>query len=128
MKDQTKTTKRKQTQLVQKSEGTTYPDKDSGIAVKASVVLSATTTSLVHSQPAADTSRDRSKQQHEKLKGTSSLSNPAAVGKTVRRKTEPGLEESNLPAEKHLVLALRRQTHPQAQAQAQAPLDLNLPS
>jgi len=136
--------------LVPKSEGITYPDKTSGVEVKASVVLTATTTSLVDCQPAADSSFERSKQQHEKLKRTSSLSNPAAEGKKVRRKTEPALEETHLPAEKPLVLALKRQTHlkskthkqvqvhPQSKAHKQAqvhpkaktqtPQDLNLPS
>ncbi|XP_010471920.1 PREDICTED: uncharacterized protein LOC104751626 isoform X2 [Camelina sativa] len=106
--DQTKTTNGKHTQLVQKSEGTTYPDKASGVGVKASVDLSETTTSLVHSQS------DNSKQQHEKLKGASS--NPAANGKTVKRKKKTGKKESHLPAEKHLVLGLKQQTHPQAKA------------
>ncbi|XP_023643094.1 ubinuclein-2 isoform X1 [Capsella rubella] len=112
--DQTKTTNGKQTQLVPKLEGTTYPDKALG------VVLSKPTTSLVQRQP------DKSKQQQEKLKGASG--NPAAKGKTVRRKKERGLKESHLPAEKPLVLGLKQQTHPQAKAQTQAPPDLNLPS
>lgn len=123
-KDQAKMTKKKQTQCVPKSE----TDKASAVGDKTSVVPSATTTSVVHSQPTAEPSRDRSKQQHEKLKGTASSSNPSAEAKTVRRKTEPVLEESHLPAEKHLVLALRQQTHPQAKAQTHAPPDLNLPS
>ncbi|XP_020890502.1 ubinuclein-1 [Arabidopsis lyrata subsp. lyrata] len=118
--DQTKIAKKKETQLVPKSEGTTYPDKASGVGVKASVVLSATTTSLVDCEAAADSSCERSKQQNEKLKGTSSLSNPAAEGKTVRRKTEPAVEETQLPAEKPLVLALKQQTHPQSKAHKQA--------
>ncbi|KAG7590449.1 Hpc2-related domain [Arabidopsis suecica] len=131
---------------------TTYPDKASGVGVKASVVLSATTTSLVDCQAASDSSCERSKKKNEKVKGTSSLSNPAAEGKTVRRKTKTALEETQLPVEKPLVLALKKQTHPQskshkqaqvhpqskahkqaqvheqAKTQTQTPPDLNLPS
>ncbi|VVA95585.1 unnamed protein product [Arabis nemorensis] len=115
--DQTKMTKKKHTQCVPKSEPA---DNDTAVGDKTSVVPSATTTSLVHSQPTADPPRDRSKQQLEKLKGTASSSNPSTEAKKVRRKTDAGLEESRLPAEKHLVLALRQQT--------QAPPDLNLTS
>ncbi|CAH2067715.1 unnamed protein product, partial [Thlaspi arvense] len=113
--DQGKMTKRKQTQLVPKVEAAAYPDKASAVGDKTNVVPSSTTTSLGQGQPSAD----RSKQQHEKLKGTTSASNSSAEAKTVRRKTEPGVEESHLSTEKGLVLALRQQT--------QAPPDLNLP-
>ncbi|XP_010416668.1 PREDICTED: uncharacterized protein LOC104702508 isoform X3 [Camelina sativa] len=116
--DQTETTNGKHTQPVPSTEGTVYPAKASGVGVKASVDLSETIKSLVHSQP------DMSKQQDDKLKGASN--NPAAKGKTVRRKKKPDRKEPHLPAEKHLVLGLKQQTHPQTKAQA--PPDLNRPS
>ncbi|ESQ27387.1 hypothetical protein EUTSA_v10018217mg [Eutrema salsugineum] len=118
--DQAKMTKRKQTQLATKSESTTHPDKAPAVVDKTGTVPSATTTSVVHSQAIADSSRDKSKQQHGKLKGNSSSSNPSGEAKTVRKKTEQGVEHQ--PPEKQLVLALRQQTHPHA------PPDLNLPS
>ncbi|KFK42129.1 hypothetical protein AALP_AA2G214600 [Arabis alpina] len=103
--DQAKTTKKKQTQCVPKPEAT---DKALAVIDKTSVVPSATTTSLVHSQPTADPPCDKSKKKHEKLKGTASFSNPLAEAKTVKRKKDKaGLEESHQPTEKHLVLALK---------------------
>ncbi|CAH8356138.1 unnamed protein product [Eruca vesicaria subsp. sativa] len=112
---QGKMTKRKQT--LPKPEGTTtYPEKASSVGDKTTgvvVVSSATTTSLVHTQPTVD----KSKQQHEKIKGSSSSS---AEAKAARRKTEKTIEESHLPTEKDIVLALKQQK--------QAPPDLNLPS
>ncbi|KAF8103590.1 hypothetical protein N665_0188s0517 [Sinapis alba] len=114
--DQGKTTKRKQTQLVPKSEGTACPDKAaSGVGDKTTgVVPSATTTSFVHTQPTVDSSREKSKKQHEKLKGSSSSSNPSGgEAKAGKRKKEKSVEESHLPT-------VKQQTRPQA------PLDLNL--
>ncbi|KAL0702028.1 hypothetical protein Bca4012_058150 [Brassica carinata] len=112
--DQGKMTKRKQTQP--KAEGTACPDKASGVGDKTTgVVPSATTTSLVHTQPTVDTSRDKSKQKNEKQKGSSSSSNPTGEAKAGKRKKEKSVEESNLPT-------VKQQTRPQA------PLDLNLPS
>ncbi|XP_056849434.1 ubinuclein-2 isoform X1 [Raphanus sativus] len=112
--DQGKMTKRKQTQLVPKSEGTV--PTSSGVGDKTTgVVPSATTTSLVHTQPTADMSRDKSKQKHEKLKGSSSSGNPSGEAKAGKRKKEKSVEESNLPT-------VKQQTRPQT------PLDLNLPS
>ncbi|KAF8103179.1 hypothetical protein N665_0188s0130 [Sinapis alba] len=110
---QGKMTKRKQT--LPKPEGTAHPEKGSSVGDKTTgvVVPSATTTSLVTTQPTVD----KSKQQHEKLKGSSSSS---AEAKAARRKTEKSVEESHLSAEKDIVLALKQQT--------QAPPDLNLPS
>ncbi|CAN8234240.1 unnamed protein product [Cochlearia groenlandica] len=116
--DQAKMTKRKQTQLAPKPETTTNPDKASAVGDNTVIALSATTASLVHRQPTAESSRDKSKQQHEKLTGISSSRDPSAETKTVRKKTEPSLEGSNL--------SLRQHTHPQVRTQA--PLDLNLPS
>lgn len=101
--------KKKQTQLVQKSESTACPDKASG------VVPSAITTSLVHTQPTVDKSRDKSKQKHEKLKGSSSSSDPSGEAKAARRKKEKSVEDSHPPTVKQ-------------QIRPQAPLDLNLPS
>ncbi|CAH8354733.1 unnamed protein product [Eruca vesicaria subsp. sativa] len=68
-----------------------------------------------HTQPAMDSSRDKSKQKHEKLKGSSSSSNPSGEAKTARKKKEKSVEESHLPT-------MKQQTRPHA------PLDLNLPS
>ncbi|KAJ0256559.1 Ubinuclein-2 [Hirschfeldia incana] len=113
---QGKMTKRKQT--LPKPEGTAFPEKASSVGDKttgAVVVPSATTASLVTTQPTLD----KSKQQHEKLKGSSSSS---AEAKAARRKTEKSVEESHhLSIEKDIVLALKQQ-------QTQAPPDLNLPS
>ncbi|XP_033141865.1 ubinuclein-2 isoform X3 [Brassica rapa] len=111
--DQEKITKRKQTQVVPKPEGTAaYPDKASSSGDKTTgTVPSATTTSVV--QITVDLSRDKSKQQHEKRKGASS----SMEVKAGRRKTEKNVEESHLSTEKHLVLAPKQQTP-----------DLNLPS
>ncbi|KAF8092642.1 hypothetical protein N665_0407s0022 [Sinapis alba] len=116
--DQGKMTKRKQTQVVLKPEGTVaYPDKASSSGDKTTgVVPSATTTSLV--QLTVDLSCDKSKQQHDKRKGASS----STEAKASRRKIEKNVEESHLPTEKHLVLPLKQH------AQTQAPPDLNLPS
>ncbi|KAF3526242.1 hypothetical protein F2Q69_00050127 [Brassica cretica] len=110
---QGKMTKRKQT--LPKPEGTTaYPEKASvGDKTTGVVVPSATTTSLVTTQPTVD----KSKQQHEKLKGSSSSS---AEAKAARKKTEKAVEVSHLATEKAIVLALKQQT--------QAPPDLNLPN
>ncbi|KAL0865855.1 hypothetical protein Bca101_044973 [Brassica carinata] len=110
---QGKMTKRKQT--LSKPEGTGFPEKASSVGDKTTgaVVPSATTTSLVHTQPTVD----KSKQQHEKLKGSSSSS---AEAKAARRKTEKAVEEFHLSIEKDIVLALKQQTQP--------PPDLNLPS
>ncbi|KAF3517257.1 hypothetical protein DY000_02062287 [Brassica cretica] len=111
---QGKMTKRKQT--LPKPEGTTaYPEKASSVGDKTTgvVVPSATTTSLDTTQPTVD----KSKQQHEKLKGSSSSS---AEAKAARKKTEKAVEVSHLATEKAIVLALKQQT--------QAPPDLNLPS
>ncbi|KAG2324373.1 hypothetical protein Bca52824_007101 [Brassica carinata] len=110
---QGKMTKRKQT--LPKPEGTAYPEKASSVGDKTTgvVVPSATTTSLVHTQPTVE----KSKQQHEKLKGSSSSS---AEAKAARRKTEKAVEEFHLSIEKDIVLALKQQTQP--------PPDLNLPS
>nr|VDC89074.1 unnamed protein product [Brassica rapa] len=111
--DQEKITKRKQTQVVPKPEGTAaYPDKASSSGDKTTgTVPSATTTSVV--QITVDLSRDKSKQQHEKRKGASS----SMEVKAGRRKTEKNVEESHLSTEKHLVLAPKQKTP-----------DLNLPS
>ncbi|KAF2563501.1 hypothetical protein F2Q70_00016320 [Brassica cretica] len=108
--DQGKITKRKQTQVVPKSEGTAaYPDKASSSGDKTTgTVPSATTTSVV--QITVDLSRDKSKQQHEKRKGASS----STEAKAGRRKTEKNVEESHLSTEKHLVLAPKQQTQTQA--------------
>ncbi|CDY40880.1 BnaCnng09710D [Brassica napus] len=108
--DQGKITKRKQTQVVPKSEGTAaYPDKVSSSGDKTTgTVPSATTTSVV--QITVDLSRDKSKQQHEKRKGASSSTEAKAGG----RKTEKNVEESHLSTEKHLVLAPKQQTQTQA--------------
>lgn len=114
LKGQGKMTKRKQT--LPKPEGTTaYPEKASSVGDKTTgvVVPSATTTSLDTTQPTVD----KSKQQHEKLKGSSSSS---AEAKAARKKTEKAVEVSHLATEKAIVLALKQQT--------QAPPDLNLPS
>ncbi|CAN6845576.1 unnamed protein product [Brassica oleracea var. botrytis] len=118
--DKGKITKRKQTQVVPKSEGTAaYPDKASSSGDKTTgTVPSATTTSVV--QITVDLSRDKSKQQHEKRKGASS----STEAKAGRRKTEKNVEESHLSTEKHLVLAPKQQT----QTQAPPDLNLNLPS
>ena len=108
--------KKKQTQLVQKSESTACPDKASGVGDKTTgVVPSASTTSLVQTQPTVDKSRDKSKQKHEKLKGSSSSSDPSGEAKATKRKKEKSAEESHIPTVKQ-------------QIRPQAPLDLNLPS
>ncbi|KAF3517848.1 hypothetical protein DY000_02064161 [Brassica cretica] len=108
--------KKKQTQLVQKSESTACPVKASGVGDKTTgVVPSATTTSLVHTQPTVDKSRDKSKQKHEKLKGSSSSSDPSGEAKATKRKKEKNVEDSHPPTVKQ-------------QIRPQAPLDLNLPS
>nr|VDD02329.1 unnamed protein product [Brassica rapa] len=115
LKDQGKM-KKKQTQLVQKSESTACPDKASGVGDKTTgVVPSASTTSLVQTQPTVDKSRDKSKQKHEKLKGSSSSSDPSGEAKATKRKKEKSAEESHIPTVKQ-------------QIRPQAPLDLNLPS
>ncbi|CAN8292022.1 unnamed protein product [Cochlearia groenlandica] len=92
-----------------------------------------TNTSIISSQPMADSSRDRSnqQQQHEKRKGSSSSScNPAEETRMVKRKTEAVM------AEKQVVLALKRpEQHSQARVVAapqnlnitKTPLDLNQP-
>ncbi|KAG2254952.1 hypothetical protein Bca52824_085088 [Brassica carinata] len=99
-----------------KSESTACPDKASGVGDKTTgVVPSATTTSLVHTQPTVDKSRDKSKQKHEKLKGSSSSSDPSGEAKAARRKKEKSVEDSHPPTVKQ-------------QIRPQAPLDLNLPN
>ncbi|KFK44263.1 hypothetical protein AALP_AA1G235600 [Arabis alpina] len=132
--DQTKMKKRRK-QLVPRTDWTAQPNTGSVVqkqqsGEKMTVDANATSTSLISTQTIADSSRDRSNQQHEKLKGSSSSCNPAEVTRVVKKKVEPVM------AEKQVVLALKRQEHPQTRVIAapqnldiaETPLDLNLPS
>lgn len=76
----------------------------------------ATSTSVVTSQ----TMVDRSNQQHEKLKGSSSSCKPIEETRVVKRKTEAVM------AEKQVVLALKKPEHPQTRV-IPAPQNLNIP-
>ncbi|VVA93465.1 unnamed protein product [Arabis nemorensis] len=132
--DQT-TMKKRRKQLVPRTDWTAQPNANSVFqrqhnGEKMTVDANATSTSLISTQTMADTSCDRSNQQHEKLKGSSSTCNPGEETRVVKRKAEPVM------AEKQVVLALQRQEHPQARVIAaphnpnipETPLDLNLPS
>ncbi|KAL1208009.1 Ubinuclein-1 [Cardamine amara subsp. amara] len=133
--DQTKMKNRRK-QLVQRTDSSAQANVDSFVqrqpsGEKMTVDPNATSTSMVPSQPTVvDTSRDRSNQQHEKLKGASSSCKPAEETKVVKRKAE------TVMAEKQVVLALKKQEHPQTRATSapqnlnisQTPPDLNLPS
>ncbi|CAH2033539.1 unnamed protein product [Thlaspi arvense] len=128
--DQPKMKKRRK-QLVPRTDWTAQQNTDSVAQRQHSGDKpNATSTSLALSQPIADSSRDRSNQPNEKLKGSSSSCIPAEETRVAKRKTEPVM------AEKQVVLALKRPEHPPARVIAppqnlsvpETPLDLNLPS
>ncbi|XP_023645079.1 ubinuclein-1 isoform X2 [Capsella rubella] len=128
--DQTKM-KKSRKQLVPKIEWTAQPNTESVAqrqqsGEKMTVDPNTTSTSVVTSQ----TMVDRSNQQHEKLKGSSSSINPADETRVVKRKTDA------IMAEKQVVLALKKPEHSQTRVIPgtqnlnipQATPDLNLPS
>ncbi|XP_019095425.1 PREDICTED: uncharacterized protein LOC104778812 [Camelina sativa] len=129
--DQTKM-KKSRKQLVTKTEWTAQPNTESVAqrrqsGEKMTVDPNATSTSLVTSQ----TMVDRSKQQHEKLKGSLNSCNPPEETRVVKRKTTEGIM-----AEKQVVLALKKPEHPPTRVIpvpqnlniAHTTPDLNLPS
>lgn len=122
--------KKRRKQLVPITDSTSLPNTTSVVQLQHSGEKTAVDPSTT-THPMVDISRDRSNQQHEKVKGSSRSCNPAEEEtRVVKRKTEPVI------AEKQVVLALKRQEHPQARVIAapqnlnipETPLDLNLPS
>ncbi|KAG7597844.1 Hpc2-related domain [Arabidopsis suecica] len=119
--DQTKMEKSRK-QLVPRIDWTAQPNTELVVQRQHSgekkmiVDPNATSTSVVTSQ----TMVDRSNQQHEKLKGSSSSCKPIEETRVVKGKTEAVM------AEKQVVLALKKPEHPQTRV-IPAPQNLNIP-
>ncbi|CAE5958176.1 unnamed protein product [Arabidopsis arenosa] len=119
--DQTKMEKSRK-QLVPRIDWTAQPNTELVVQRQHSgekkmiVDPNATSTSVVTSQ----TMVERSNQQHEKLKGSSSSCKPIEETRVVKGKTEAVM------AEKQVVLALKKPEHPQTRV-IPAPQNLNIP-